>query len=498
MKTTAVIYARVSTTLQDTQSQIQDIQKWSIQNNYLIENVFCEAISGFITERDELQNLKNYIKENNIKHILCYEISRLGRSTLQTLKEIEYFSKQRVNIYFKKENINTLDDQPTTKLLLSLLSSISELEVSTLKSRMSRGRDLSAQKGKRINFPIMPYGFQDKDGYIDINSNESKIVRMIYEKFSRGISIRQIATYLNSKNIPTRYNEIGRISKLKTGQKFKSVWRHNTICKILHSTLYKGERTYKNSIIIKIPQIVSEELWNNVQNNFKTNIGYKTATKYEYLFKGKIICGYCMHTYASESKYRRNYLYSFYYCGGRKDENIRCKNGQISSKHFDKLLYEAVFIKNKDILLKIYEDNAKEFNENEVKRQIEYYKDLITKNELKGKRIIQLYKDDYINETVFNKDQRDIKNDNLSHQSSILTLLNKIKIYNKTQAVGKLWRNVASADFQTRRDYVLTYIDKIKIFKSKEGHKLEIYVIGNIKPIIMTITSISTNYKISY
>jgi site-specific DNA recombinase len=113
MKTKGVIYGRVSTISQSTESQIRDLKTWAEHNNFIIEKVFDESISGFTKDRDELTNLKKYIEDNNIKHILCFELSRLGRSTRQTLDEIGYFTSKGVNLFFKKENLNTLSGSPT-------------------------------------------------------------------------------------------------------------------------------------------------------------------------------------------------------------------------------------------------------------------------------------------------------------------------------------------------------------------------------------------------
>jgi DNA invertase Pin-like site-specific DNA recombinase len=114
MKTKSVIYARVSTSLQDTQSQIDDLQRWADNNNYEIVKVFQETVSGYdvTKKRQELDNLKEYLDKSGVKHIITFELSRLGRSTLQTQIEIDYFTKRKVNIFFKKENLNSLSDEP--------------------------------------------------------------------------------------------------------------------------------------------------------------------------------------------------------------------------------------------------------------------------------------------------------------------------------------------------------------------------------------------------
>jgi len=120
-----VLYSRVSTQDQDYKSQFDDLRKWCKLNSFKVTKVFGEKVSGYdITkERAEYEAMKEYVIENHIKSIACWEISRLGRSTSKTLAEIEFFSSHNVNIFFKKENLSTLSDNATNKLILTILSS---------------------------------------------------------------------------------------------------------------------------------------------------------------------------------------------------------------------------------------------------------------------------------------------------------------------------------------------------------------------------------------
>lgn len=137
-----VIYYRVSTETQDEESQLVDLKNWSKLNDFQVVHVFGEKVSGFDpdVERDELVKCKSFVVENDIKTVLVWELSRLGRSTLQTLQHIDYFTKHGVNIIFKKENLQTLSDDFTNKLVINLLTSVAEMERNTLMERVKRGQ----------------------------------------------------------------------------------------------------------------------------------------------------------------------------------------------------------------------------------------------------------------------------------------------------------------------------------------------------------------------
>ncbi|MBI5010933.1 MAG: recombinase family protein [Bacteroidia bacterium] len=471
MKST-VIYTRVSTFDQDSglTSQIEDLNRWAKANQYNVIRTFGEMVSGYdqTKERAQYEEMKNYVIDNNIKHILIWELSRLGRSTSTTLKEIEYFKKNGVNIYFKKENLNTLSDSATDKLLLSMLSSIAEFDRNTIVSQTHRGKVTAALKGKRIGFAIMPYGFAaDDKGFIIINEQEATVVRMIYEMYANGKGSGEIAEELNSLHIPTRNSLRGRKRTLKNGKKIEILWRQNTVRKILKSTLYKGERTFKKNIFVEIPSIaiVSNEIWNKVQDNFKSNLGHYTADKkVQYLFKGKIFCGDCELMYKSESRDYKTYVASYYSCSGRKDKGIKCKNGQIRSKFFDEKVYDVLF-RHKDLMLKIYKDRAKTFKVEEKQAQIVFYEGLIEKQEKKRRTILGLLKEDEIEKDEFDTDNRKIKSEILKLQASINSIKREIETFSEVDLSGTLTSLLRESNFNIKRDFILKYVDKIKVFK---------------------------------
>ena len=86
-----------------------------------------------------------YIKTNNVKRVVCLEISRLGRNTLEALKVINYLNENGVSLYVKNYNLETLDSKgnvnPITSLICTILLEISSMERHTIIERMSSGRD---------------------------------------------------------------------------------------------------------------------------------------------------------------------------------------------------------------------------------------------------------------------------------------------------------------------------------------------------------------------
>ena len=95
-----VIFARVSTNIQDYERQVNELTAVAHNNNWMVAATFCEKISGAKrnTERKELTKLIDYVRTNNINIVLVTELSRLGRDTLQVLEVIEQFNKLGISL----------------------------------------------------------------------------------------------------------------------------------------------------------------------------------------------------------------------------------------------------------------------------------------------------------------------------------------------------------------------------------------------------------------
>ena len=92
-----VIFARVSSTngTQDYERQINDLQTLASANNWTVEAVFAEKVSGAKknTERTELMNMINYINSHNINKVLVTELSK--RKPIRFQNKTETCSSKR-------------------------------------------------------------------------------------------------------------------------------------------------------------------------------------------------------------------------------------------------------------------------------------------------------------------------------------------------------------------------------------------------------------------
>lgn len=472
MKTPCVIYARVSTSLQDTESQIRDLQKWAMYSDFEIKEIFRENITGYdkVEKRPDYERMKDYIKTHKIKQIITYELSRLGRTAQQTLTEIKYFTNEGVNVYFKKDNLNTISNNGINQLILTILSGIAEMEGITLKERTKRGRMISADKGKRVGFSKIPLGYAiDQNGFIIINQEEADLVSTMYKAVASGISAGRLAKDLNFKGIPTYNEKNNKTKNLRNNVIASPRWNPKTIKNIIKNTRYKGFRLYGGDTF-KVPRIVTDELWEEANLRLNEHIGYLSRTKYNYLFKSKITCGQCGYTLKSLRKYskkgedKKHKDVLYYTCQSYLHTGLNCDCGRFRSEVFDDYLYKILFERGKGIQVVINKERSAS-KKTDLKKKIDYWKeeidtlkqeqDKITKVYIKGRISEEKYDSEYGRLIIrINDAKLEIK-----RFDKILSNIEAPKDYNIIE------RYYLNADFNTKREFVEQNVQRIKAFK---------------------------------
>ena len=151
----AVILARVSTDKQDYERQVNELTDYCRKMDWEVEKVFTNKVSGAKKneEREEIRELISYVNSNQIRRVVCLEISRMGRNTLEAMKVIQILNEHKVSLYVKNYNLETLDSEgrvnPVASLICTILLEVAAMERLTIKERMASGRDQYIEKCRR-------------------------------------------------------------------------------------------------------------------------------------------------------------------------------------------------------------------------------------------------------------------------------------------------------------------------------------------------------------
>lgn len=154
-KIKVVIFARVSTNVQDYERQVNELTALANRNGWSVEATFAEKVSGAKknVERKELAKMVEFIKSNSIDKVLVTELSRLGRDTLQVLEVIEMFNREGISLYIQNYNIETLTAQgevnTMSQFLITILAEVARMERKTIRERVESGyKNYRANGGK--------------------------------------------------------------------------------------------------------------------------------------------------------------------------------------------------------------------------------------------------------------------------------------------------------------------------------------------------------------
>lgn len=139
-------YMRTSTYLQNTERQEEKIEDgWKLYNE--------KGVSGRIPfeERPMGKKLIADVELGLIEEVKVIHLDRLGRNTEDVLSTIRRVHEHGVGIHIIKQGIHTLVDGKenfTTKLLVTILTSISEMEYNLHRERIMEGIRIAQQNGK--------------------------------------------------------------------------------------------------------------------------------------------------------------------------------------------------------------------------------------------------------------------------------------------------------------------------------------------------------------
>ena len=132
-----IAYVRVSTVEQNEARQIEGLKK------YQIDKWFTEKVSGKDTNRPELKNMLEFVREGDTVYV--HDFSRLARSTKDLLDIVDQLNRKNVHLVSNKENLDS--STPTGKLMLTMIAAINEFERTNLLERQREGIAEAKKRG---------------------------------------------------------------------------------------------------------------------------------------------------------------------------------------------------------------------------------------------------------------------------------------------------------------------------------------------------------------
>lgn len=334
-----------------------------------------DGFSGTNFVRPGFDSLMKNIEEKKINCVIVKDLSRLGRNYLEVGNYIEnIFPKYGIRMISINDFYDSIVYQDTgIGIQVPLYNIINDLYSKDISSKVKTSLNIRKKEGYFMGVSA-PYGYDKSvihQGKLEVDQVASKIVQAIYQMALDGKSYKDIARWLNRKEIPTPMDYIKQKNKKefignrnieKENNKIKkSLWTGSTISRILHNQVYAGYivngkekaitigRKQKKLIPkedwIIVPDchkpIITKEVYQGVQDILEkkqrksithtSKNGPKCSSIFEY--KKLIYCGHCNHVMG----YRNTKNPYFYCCYGKYQDTFSCIH-----KVSEKCIYDII------------------------------------------------------------------------------------------------------------------------------------------------------------
>lgn len=224
-------YCRVSTDSEEQLGSLETQIKFYTnfirkQANWTLAGIYSDNASGArLKKRGGYQQMIKDCKRGKIDLILVKSISRFGRDTLTTIKDIRRLKQMNIGIYFEIGGFNTLTSSDS---MIDQYATLAQAESQSHSENVKFGMRRRMESGRTLLNHTQFLGYtKGPDGELKVVPEEAEIVRKIFELYVQGNGVRKIKKYLESHGIKT-----------VTG---KTEWSISTIDRMLSNEKYIGQ-----------------------------------------------------------------------------------------------------------------------------------------------------------------------------------------------------------------------------------------------------------------
>lgn len=312
----------------------------------IIGEYIDRAFSAKTDNRPEFQKMINDSYSKKFQAIVVWKLDRFARNRYDSARYKTILKKNMFEVISATEVISKGAEGI---ILEAVLEGYAEYYSADLSEKVIRGMTENALKCK-YNGGNVPIGYIiDDNKHYQIDKLAAPFVKDAFEMYASNMTMKEITEYLNQKGVRTSRNNNIEIRNMSV---------------ILRNRKYIGEYRYMNIVIPDgIPQIVSKELFDDVQEKLKRKQRNSNPDmKNKYILSSKLRCGKCNSLMCGESgTSKTGKIYNYYKCSSVK-RHLGCDVKSVRQEDFEKVVLEKVIgylltetniIKITDAVLKI-------------------------------------------------------------------------------------------------------------------------------------------------
>ncbi len=316
----------------ETQRQIMEAYVTLCPDIEVAEIYIDNGISGQTFERAAFQHLLNDIEAGKIDCVVVKDLSRLGRSTIDTGYYIEkYFPLHQVRFIAVNDQYDSEDGENSANhMIVPLKNMINEAYAADISRKVAAQQRQAMRDGEFVG-SRPPYGYRkdpDNCHHLLVNEDTAPTVRQIFQWAAEGVSLNDMVKRLNEAKVPTPGHYLASVG-LITNQRLmgSGKWQTWTVGKILEAEVYTGDMVQGKSRTVGRKQVptapmdwivvrdthealVSREMFELVQAvRQNAAVKYTVTEKKPYtenILQGRVFCGCCgknLHRQKSHGRY---------------------------------------------------------------------------------------------------------------------------------------------------------------------------------------------------
>ena len=200
-------YCRVSTNSEEQLNSYENqkayyTEKIMTNPDWTMVDVFAdEGKTGTSAcKRKDFLRMIRQCRQGKIDMILAKSVSRFARNTVDTLNYTRELRSLGIPVIFEEQNINSI--HPESEFLITIHGAFAQSESEDTSSRVRWGIQQSMRTGKaNIQFKTLLGYKKGSDGEMVIVPEQAETVKLIYEMYLSGKTLRRIKESLEAKGL---------------------------------------------------------------------------------------------------------------------------------------------------------------------------------------------------------------------------------------------------------------------------------------------------------
>jgi DNA invertase Pin-like site-specific DNA recombinase len=148
------IYARVSTTDQNCQLQLNELREYAAHRKWKVAAEYVDTgWSGAKANRPQLTRLMQDARKRRFDAVAVWKLDRWGRSIKDSIATIQELTALGIRFLAVTQNIDTDESNPMSRFLLHIMAAFAELERELIRERVIAGVREARESGKQLGRP---------------------------------------------------------------------------------------------------------------------------------------------------------------------------------------------------------------------------------------------------------------------------------------------------------------------------------------------------------